>query len=159
LDLIVTMDDATGEIYFVFLTPGKDTASTFQASLEVFDRHGLPQSLYTNRDSHYFFTPDAGGPVDRTRLTQVGRAVAPLDVAHIPAYQPEARGRSERMFQTSQDRLARSRPWPGSPRSERPTGLSAAFTSPMDKLIGYRRPGSARRRLKHRECDEINNLE
>jgi hypothetical protein len=61
MDLIVTMDDATNTIYSAFLTPEEGTASTFQALLEVFGRHGLPLSLYTDRGSHYFYTPEAGG--------------------------------------------------------------------------------------------------
>ena len=69
MDLIVTMDDATNTIYSGFLVPEEGTASTFQALLEVFGQHGLPLSLYTDRGSHYFYTPEAGGPV-----TQVGRA-------------------------------------------------------------------------------------
>lgn len=107
LDLIVTMDDATSEIYSAFLVAEEGTASTFQALLEVFGRHGLPLSLYTDRGSHYFLTPQAGGPVDRKQLTQVGRALAHLGVEHIAAYSPEARGRSERLFQTLQDRLVK----------------------------------------------------
>ena len=107
LDLIVTMDDATNEIYSAFLVAEEGTASTFQALLEVFGQHGLPLSLYTDRGSHYFLTPEAGGPVDRKRLTQVGRALAHLGVEHIAAYSPEARGRSERLFQTLQDRLVK----------------------------------------------------
>lgn len=107
LDLIVTMDDATSEIYSAFLTDEEGTGSTFQALSEVFARHGLPLSLYTDRGSHYFVTPEAGGPVDRTRPTQVGRALAQLGVEHIAAYSPEARGRSERMFHTLQDRLVK----------------------------------------------------
>jgi transposase len=107
LDLIVTMDDATNEIYSAFLVDEEGTSSTFQALLEVFGRHGLPLSLYTDRGSHYFHTPQAGGPIDRTRLTQVGRALARLGVEHIAAYSPEARGRSERLFQTLQDRLVK----------------------------------------------------
>ncbi|HQT79502.1 MAG TPA: ISNCY family transposase, partial [Rhodopila sp.] len=107
LDLIVTMDDATNEIYSAFLVAEEGTASTFQALLEVFGKHGLPLSLYTDRRSHYFLTPEAGGPVDRKRLTQVGRALAHLGVEHIAAYSPEARGRSERLFQTLQDRLVK----------------------------------------------------
>ncbi len=105
MDLIVTMDDATSAIYSAFLLPEEGTASTFQALLEVFGEHGLPLSLYTDRGSHYFYTPEAGGKVDRTRLTQVGRALAHLGVEHIAAYSPEARGRSERLFHTLQDRL------------------------------------------------------
>ena len=105
LDLIVTMDDATSEIYSAFLVAEEGTASTFQALLAVFGTHGLPMSLYTDRGSHYFVTPQAGGSVDRKQLTQVGRALAHLGVEHIPAYSPEARGRLERLFQTLQDRL------------------------------------------------------
>ena len=105
MDLIVTMDDATSTIYSAFLLPEEGTASTFQALLDVFGAHGLPLSLYTDRGSHYFYTPEAGGKVDRTRPTQVGRALERLGVEHIAAYSPEARGRSERMFQTLQDRL------------------------------------------------------
>ena len=107
MDLIVTMDDATSEIYSAFLLPEEGTGSTFQALLEVFGAHGLPLSLYTDRGSHYFYTPEAGGRVDRTHPTQVGRALAHLGVEHIAAYSPEARGRSERLFHTLQDRLVK----------------------------------------------------
>ena len=107
LDLIVTMDDATSTIYSAFLLEEEGTASTFWACLEVFSVQGLPSSLYTDRGSHYFFTPKADGPVDKDRLTQVGRALAHLGIEHIPAYSPEARGRSERMFGTLQDRLTK----------------------------------------------------
>jgi hypothetical protein len=107
LDLIVTMDDATSTIYSAFLVEEEGTASTFRALLDVFTAHGLPSSLYTDRGSHYFYTPKADGPVDKSRLTQVGRALAHLGIEHIPAYSPEARGRSERMFGTLQDRLTK----------------------------------------------------
>ena len=105
LDLIVTMDDATSTIYSAFLVEEEGTASTFRGLLEVFTEHGLPCSLYTDRGSHYFYTAKAGEAVDKDRLTQVGRALDRLGIEHIPAYSPEARGRSERMFATLQDRL------------------------------------------------------
>jgi transposase len=105
LDLIVTMDDATGSIYSAFLTEEEGTASTFRGLAETFGSKGLPLSLYTDRGSHYFYTPEADGKVDRSRLTQVGRALAHLGVEHIAAYSPQARGRSERLFLTLQDRL------------------------------------------------------
>jgi transposase len=107
LDLIVTLDDATGAIYSAFLVEEEGTDSTFRALAEVFGAHGLPLSLYTDRGSHYFHTPDAGGKVDRTHLTQVGRALEHLGVEHIAAYSPQARGRSERPFHTLQDRLVK----------------------------------------------------
>jgi len=105
LDLIVTMDDATSTIYSGFLVEEEGTDSSFRALLEMFCEHGLPCSLYTDRGSHYFYTPKAGEAVDKKQLTQVGRALRQLGIEHIPAYSPEARGRSERMFGTIQDRL------------------------------------------------------
>jgi transposase len=105
LDLIVTMDDATGAIYSAFLTEEEGTASTFRGLAETFGSQGLPLSLYTDRGAHYFYTPAAGGKVDRSCPTQVGRALAHLGVEHIAAYSPQARGRSERLFLTLQDRL------------------------------------------------------
>jgi transposase len=107
LDLIVTMDDATSTIYSAFLVEEEGIASTFRGLAEVFGRHGLALSLYTDRGSHYFHTPEAGGKVDRSCLTQVGRALDHLGVEHIAAYSPQARGRSERMFETLQDRLTK----------------------------------------------------
>ena len=107
LDLIVTLDDATSAIYSAFLIEEEGTASTFRALTEVFRSHGLPMSLYTDRGAHYFYTPTAGGEVDRSRPTQVGRALERLGVEHIAAYSPQARGRSERVFHTLQDRLVK----------------------------------------------------
>ena len=104
LDLIVTLDDATGAIYSAFLVEEEGTASTFRALKEVFSEHGLPMSLYTDRGSHYFRTTKAG-EIDRGCPTQVGRALEQLGVEHIGAFSPQARGRSERVFETLQDRL------------------------------------------------------
>jgi transposase len=105
LDLIVTMDDATSEIYSMILVEEEGTASTFLGLREVIREHGLFCSLYTDRGSHYFYTPKAGEKVSKTQLTQVGRALSHLGIEHIAAYSPEARGRSERMFGTLQGRL------------------------------------------------------
>ena len=107
LDLIVTMDDATSTIYSAFLVEEEGTASTFCGLLDVFVTHGLPCALYTDRGSHYFHTAKAGEAVDKNCLTQVGRALDRLGIEHIPAYSPEARGRSERVFGTLQDRLVK----------------------------------------------------
>src|SRR5579872_959738 len=105
MDLIVTMDDATSEIYSMFLVEEEGTASTFQALAEVIGERGLFCALYTDRGSHYFYTPKAGAKVSKTQQTQVGRALSYLGIEHIAAYSPEARGRSERMFGTLQGRL------------------------------------------------------
>jgi transposase len=105
LDLIATLDDATSEIYSAFLVEEEGTMSAFRALAEVIAAHGLPCALYTDRASHYFHTPKAGAKVAKDQPTQVGRALAQLGIEHIPAYSPEARGRSERAFGTLQDRL------------------------------------------------------
>jgi transposase len=105
LDLIVTLDDATGAIYSAFLVAEEGTHSTLRALKEVIAAHGLPCSLYTDRGSHYFVTAKAGEKPDPRARTQVGRALAQLGIEHIPAFSPEARGRSERAFRTLQDRL------------------------------------------------------
>jgi Helix-turn-helix domain len=104
-DLIVTLDDATGEIYAAMLVDEEGTMSSFAGVAAVIARHGLFNSLYTDRGSHYWHTAKAGGKVDRVDLTQFGRAMTQLGIEMIPAYSPEARGRSERAFGTLQDRL------------------------------------------------------
>ena len=106
-DLVVTMEDATSALYSAFLVGEEGTASSFQGLREVVDKHGLFCSLYSDRGSHYFFTPEAGGKVSKTVLTQVGRALSQLGIDHIAAYSPQARGRSERVFLTLQDRLTK----------------------------------------------------
>jgi transposase len=105
LDLIATIDDATSEVLSMFLVEEEGTASTFRALAEVISAHGLFLALYTDRGSHYFYTPKAGEAVSKAQLTQVGRALATLGIEHIAAYSPEARGRSERAFRTLQGRL------------------------------------------------------
>lgn len=107
IDLIVTMDDATSESYSMFLVEEEGTWSSFLGLREVILQRGLFCSLYTDRGSHYFHTPKAGEPVSKTVLTEVGRALERLGIRHIAAYSPEARGRSERMFETLQDRLVK----------------------------------------------------
>ena len=107
IDLIVTMDDASNEIYSAFLVEEEGTDSSFRGLLETFQAKGLACSLYTDRGSHYFHTPKEGGAVDRGNPTQLGRALAQLGIEHIAAYSPQARGRSERLFGTLQGRLVR----------------------------------------------------
>lgn len=104
-DLIATLDDATTELYSAFFVEEEGTMSSFQGLREVIEAKGLFSSLYTDRGTHYWHTEAAGGKVDKTRLTQVHRALQQLGIMLIPAYSPEARGRSERVFRTLQDRV------------------------------------------------------
>lgn len=106
-DLIVTMDDASNKHYSMFFVDEEGTQSSLQGINEVIKAHGVFASLYTDRGSHYWHTPEAGGKVDKGNLTQFGRAMGQLGIEMIPAYSPEARGRSERAFRTHQERLVK----------------------------------------------------
>jgi transposase len=104
-ELIVILDDATSEIYYAQLVEAESTHSMLSALREVVQKRGVFCSLYSDRAAHFFVTPRAGQKVDKTRLTQVGRALRELGIKMIPAYSPQARGRSERSFGTWQGRL------------------------------------------------------
>lgn len=104
-DLIVILDDATSEIYYAQLVEEESTRTVMQAVREVIESKGLFCSLYSDRGSHFFYTPKAGEAVDKSRLTQFGRALKELGIQMIAAYSPQARGRSERSFGTWQGRL------------------------------------------------------
>ncbi len=104
-DLIAIMDDATNEIYYAQLVEAESTFTVMTALREVIETKGVFCSLYSDRASHFFLTPKAGEPVADKHLTQVGRALMELGIRPIPAYSPQARGRSERAFRTWQGRL------------------------------------------------------
>jgi len=104
-DLIVILDDATSEIYYAQLAEEEATVTVMAGLQEVIERKGVFCALYSDRGSHFWLTPKAGGKIDPHRLTQVGRALREVGVQMIPAYSPQARGRSERNFGTWQGRL------------------------------------------------------
>ena len=122
-DLVVTMDDATNEHYSMFFCEQEGLWSSFRGVRDVIRAKGLFCSLYTDRASHYWTTPEAGGKVDKANPTQFGQAMARLGIEMIPAYSPEARGRSERAFRTHQGRL--------------PLELAAAGVADMDAANRY----------------------
>lgn len=103
--LLLVSDDATKRVLAARFFPSESTEAVMTSLASVFRTEGLPMALYTDRAHWAFHTPKAKGPVDKTRLTQVGRALARLGIEHIPSYSPQARGRSERLNRTFQDRL------------------------------------------------------
>ena len=104
-DLIVILDDATSQIYYAQLAEEESTLTVMAGLQEVIASQGVFCALYSDRGSHFWHTPKEGGKIDPHRLTQVGRALRELGVQMIPAYSPQARGRSERNFGTWQGRL------------------------------------------------------
>lgn len=105
VDLIVTMDDATSEITSGFFVLQEGTDSSFRGIKETIEKHGLFCEFYTDRGAHYWTTLKAGERVDKQNPTQLGRALKELGIRQVPAYSPQARGRSERMFGTLQNRF------------------------------------------------------
>ena len=104
-DLIVIMEDATSQIYYAQLVDEESTRTVMAGLKKVIEDNGIFCALYSDRASHFWTTPKAGEPVDRQALTQVGRSLRELGIQMIPAYSPQARGRSERSFGTWQGRL------------------------------------------------------
>jgi transposase len=104
-DLVAILDDATSEVYYAQLVDQESTATVMAGLKEVIERKGIFCSLYSDRGSHFFHTPTAGGPPDRSRKTQIGRALQQLGIEAIPANSPQARGRCERFFGTWQGRV------------------------------------------------------
>jgi hypothetical protein len=161
-DLIVILDDATSEIYYAQLVEEESTRTVMAGLCEVIERQGLFCALYSDRGSHFFVTPKAGEAVDKHRLTQVGRALKELGVQMIPAYSPQARGRSERNFGTWQGRL---------PQELRLAGIStlkeanrflgehymAVFNSKF--VVAAEQKGSAFRRTSRTDLDWIFTLQ
>ena len=99
-DLVTILDDATSEIYYARLVKEEGTRTLMPAVRQVVESKGIFCALYSDRASHFFVTPKAGGKVDPSRVTQFGRALQELGIQMIPAYSPQAWGRSERSFGT-----------------------------------------------------------
>ncbi len=129
-DLIEIIDDATSETYYAQLVEEESTRTVMAGLREVIERKGRFCALYSDRASHFFHTPAAGGPVSRERLSQVGRALQGLGIQMIAAYSPQARGRSERRFGTWQGRL------PQELRLAQITGLEEANRFLREHYIG-----------------------
>jgi transposase len=104
-DRVEVLDDATSATDDAQLVEEESTRTVMAALKEMIERQGRFGAWYSDRASHFFETPPAGGAEDRQRLTQVGRALKELGIAMIPAYSPQARGRGERRFGTWQGRL------------------------------------------------------
>jgi hypothetical protein len=104
-DWIVIFDDASSEIYYAQLVEEESRVTVMVGLREVIERKGVFCALYSDRGNYFWLTPKVGGKVDPHRLTQVGRALREVGIRMIPAYSPQARGRSERSFGTRQGRL------------------------------------------------------
>jgi len=157
-DLIVILDDATSEIYYAQLVEEESTRTVMAGLREVIETKGLFCALYSDRGSHFFVTPKAGEPVDKHRLTQIGRAMKELGVQMIPAYSPQARGRSERNFGTWQGRLPQELRLAGiSTLEEANQFLREHYIDAFNRKfgVGAEQKGSAFRRTSRSDLDWV----
>lgn len=156
------LDDATSEIYYAQLVEDESTRTVMAALREVIQQRGVFCSLYSDRAGHFFFTPKTGEPVDRRRLTQVGRAMKELGVEMIPAYSPQARGRSERSFQTWQGRLPQELRLAGIGNCDQANAfLNRSYILEFNKkfTVGAAQPGTAFQRCHRTDLDRVFSLQ
>lgn len=157
-DLLVVLDDATSEVYYAQLVEQESTRTVLAALREVVERKGLFCALYSDRASHFFQTPKAGGKIDPQRLTQVGRALQELGIAMIPAYSPQARGRSERNFGTWQGRLPAELRLRGIPTPEEANRfLREHYIAEFNRRfrVAPTQPGSAFLPCRRKDLDQV----
>jgi hypothetical protein len=161
-DLIVVMDDATSEIYYAQLVEEESTRTVMAALQEVIERQGCFCALYSDRASHFFLTSKAGEPVDRQRLTQVGRALAELRIEMIPSYSPQARGRGERNFKTWQGRLPQELRLRGIRTLEQANAfLRQSYIQEFNRRFAVKsaQPGTAFLPARRRDLDQVFSLQ
>ena len=157
-DFIVVLDDATSEIYYAQLVEEESTRTVMAALREVIESRGVFCSLYSDRGSHFFVTPKAGEAVDKRCLTQVGRAMRDLNIEMIPAYSPQARGRSERNFGTWQNRLPQELRLAGITTVEAGNGfLRNLYIGEFNRMFAKpaREKGTAFRRCERKDLDHV----
>jgi len=157
-DLLVILDDATSQIYYAQLVEEESTRTVMAGLREVVEQQGLFCALYSDRGSHFFLTPKTGGKVDPHRLTQVGRAVRELGIKMIPAYSPQARGRSERNFGTWQNRLPQELRLAGITTLEAANQfLRSRYLAEFNRKFAVAAPqrGSAFQRCGRRDLDRV----
>jgi transposase len=130
-DLVAILDDATSEVYYARLVEQESTATVMAGLKAVIEQKGVFCSLYSDRGSHFFYTPTAGGSPDPGHKTQIRRALHQLGIEMIPANSPQARGRCERFFETWQGRL------PQELRLRRITTMEAANAFLCTEWIPY----------------------
>jgi len=161
-DLLVILDDASSEIYYAQLVEEESTLTVMAALQEVIERKGLFCALYSDRGSHFWLTPKAGEAVDPHRLTQVGRALRELGIRMIPAYSPQARGRSERNFGTWQGRLPQELRLAGCSTLDQANGfLRERYIAEFNRRfqVAAAQPGSAFLPCRTRDLDRVFSLQ
>lgn len=110
LTLIGAVDDATGRVPYALFREQEDAQGYFLLLREIIRSKGIPLALYTDRHGIFQRSPEERETLEEQlrgerEPTQFGRALRELGLPNIFALSPQARGRSERLWGTFQDRL------------------------------------------------------
>ena len=156
--LIAVQDDATKRVLYAQLWRAKRRWRSWRPCATVVAGGAADGALYGSRPLGISHAPGEGAR-GREPLTQVGRALARLGIEHIPAYSPQARGRSERLNRTSRIASSTSCAWPPSRRWRRPIGIctsaSCPSTTPRSAVRRATRPVRLCRRARRPRSDSL----
>lgn len=108
--LIKMIDDATNRILMARFVPRDTGSANRQLLIDYLQRFGRPLAIYTDRAGHFGNRrrPRRATVEDQERQETnsiIRRALTALNIRLIRANSPQAKGRIERDFGTSQDRL------------------------------------------------------
>lgn len=111
--LIQMHDDATNRLLMARFVPRDDGPSNRQIAIDYLRRWGRPVAFYTDKAGHFgqWTRPVSRIPLEERDIQRtesiIRRALEHLNVRLILAHSPQAKGRIERDFGTSQDRLVK----------------------------------------------------
>jgi transposase len=152
--LLVFVDDATSRLMHLRFVPSESTLDYLRAVRGYVEAHGRPVALYS--DKHTVFRVAGAGRDGGA--TQLGRALAELNVDLICANSPQAKGRVERAHKTLQDRLVKELRLAGIGTVEAANALLPAFVAAYNPRFAKpaRRPDDLHRPLSTaHDLDEI----
>ena len=105
------IDDATGKVTGLYFRPNEDLAGYLQVFDQTIRKYGVFHTAYTDRHTIFISPQNDKLTVEQqlagetAPLTQFGMALRDLEIKHIRARTPQAKGRIERLWETLQERL------------------------------------------------------
>lgn len=108
------IDDATGKVLALFFRPTEDIRGYQELFTRMILTHGVPLNVYSDGHAMFFpkdkdkdkLTVDEELEGKKVSITQIGMMLESLDIHHIHARSPQAKGRVERLWETLQGRLS-----------------------------------------------------
>lgn len=160
LALLGAIDDATSWVVAARFGLVEDSEGYFRLLYEVITTAGIPLALYCDRHGTFFHPTSPSRETIAEQLagkqkpTQFGRAMADLEIMLIPAHSPQAKGRIERLWGTSQDRLVSELRLAGINTLEEANAFLPAYLARHNRhfAVASSAPGSAYRSVPADYC-------